>query len=58
MRDEAQATRLEPIQPACPADGPGGMDVCPVCGGTNPEWKKCKQICLTCNTILRTCADL
>jgi hypothetical protein len=35
-----------------------GEDVCDICGSANVVWRKCKLICLTCGTILKSCADL
>jgi hypothetical protein len=31
---------------------------CVMCGGTAVTWRKCKLVCLSCGTILKSCADL
>jgi hypothetical protein len=31
---------------------------CDTCGSTRLVWRKCKQICLDCGAINRSCADL
>lgn len=33
-------------------------DACDVCGSATVTWRKCKQICTSCGTILKSCADL
>jgi hypothetical protein len=33
-------------------------DTCDRCGSARLEWRKCKQVCLDCGTIVRSCADL
>ena len=33
-------------------------ETCDVCGSTNIKEIKCKLICQSCGTILRSCADL
>lgn len=35
----------------------GDVEVCDVCGNPAVVWRKCKQLCLQCGTILRSCAD-
>ena len=34
------------------------MERCDHCGSTNLTWRKCKQLCLDCGQINRSCADL
>lgn len=34
------------------------VDVCDYCGSTALEWRKCKQVCTRCGSIVRSCADL
>lgn len=31
---------------------------CDMCGSDAVEWRKCKLVCTTCGTILKSCADL
>ena len=31
---------------------------CDVCGSERVTWRKCKLVCLSCGTILKSCADL
>lgn len=33
-------------------------ETCEVCGSERLVWRKCKQVCLDCGTINRSCADL
>jgi hypothetical protein len=33
-------------------------DTCDHCGSTRLVWRKCKQVCLDCGNINRSCADL
>ncbi len=33
-------------------------DVCDVCGSERVFWRTCKQLCLNCGSILKSCADL
>ncbi|AHG89869.1 hypothetical protein J421_2332 [Gemmatirosa kalamazoonensis] len=33
-------------------------DTCDHCGSARLVWRKCKQICLDCGRINRSCADL
>ena len=40
-----------------PAPAPEA-DVCDYCGSTALEWRKCKQVCTRCGSIVRSCADL
>jgi hypothetical protein len=34
------------------------METCDVCGSERLVWRKCKQLCLDCGGINRSCADL
>jgi hypothetical protein len=34
------------------------QETCDHCGSTNLVWRKCKQICLDCGNVNRSCADL
>jgi hypothetical protein len=36
----------------------GPVECCDICDSETVVWRKCKQICLTCGTILKSCADL
>lgn len=38
--------------------GPPPEEPCDVCGSLAVEWRKCKLVCTTCGTILKSCADL
>ena len=31
---------------------------CDVCGATSLEWRKCKLVCVSCRSIVKSCADL
>lgn len=33
-------------------------DTCDFCGSEKLVWRKCKQVCLDCGSIVRSCADL
>ncbi len=33
-------------------------EVCDICGSERVFWRKCKQLCLNCGSILKSCADL
>ncbi|HKO16694.1 MAG TPA: hypothetical protein VJU87_10665 [Gemmatimonadaceae bacterium] len=56
--------------PAVPAVGPvvpdegsaapaaGFAETCDHCGSTRVEWRRCKLVCLACQQIVRSCADL
>ena len=33
-------------------------EVCGLCGSSRLVWRKCKQVCLDCGGINRSCADL
>ena len=42
--------------PPAAADAPA--ESCEFCGATALAWRKCKQVCLRCGNINRSCADL
>ena len=47
------------VPPAVPAARASDADeACDVCGSATVTWRKCKQICTSCGTILKSCADL
>lgn len=48
LKRESPAQELQ-----APAEEP-----CDMCGSTAVEWRKCKLVCPTCGTILKSCADL
>lgn len=41
-------------------NSPNGAAVesCEICGSDRVSWRKCKQLCLNCGTILKSCSDL
>ena len=34
------------------------VETCEFCGSNALAWRKCKQVCLACGNIVRSCADL
>jgi hypothetical protein len=43
---------------APPAVNVAAVETCEYCDAAALTWRKCKQICLTCGQINRSCADL
>lgn len=33
-------------------------ETCDICGSARTTWRKCKLVCLDCQGIVRSCADL
>ena len=33
-------------------------EMCDVCGSARTTWRKCKLVCLDCQAIVKSCADL
>jgi hypothetical protein len=49
------------VPPAAPAPvtaATPGVECCEYCDAPTLSWRKCKQICLSCGQINRSCADL
>lgn len=44
-------------EPPAPAQG-AATECCEYCDAPQLTWRKCKQICLACGQINRSCADL
>ena len=44
------------VQKAEPA--PETAEACDICGSARTTWRKCKLVCLDCQAIVRSCADL
>ena len=38
------------------ADEP--TEPCDICGSARTVWRKCKLVCLDCQSIVKSCADL
>jgi hypothetical protein len=49
----AASDRAARTEPALEAD-----ESCDVCGATTLAWRKCKLVCLSCRSIVKSCADL
>jgi len=41
-----------------PVDRTPAVECCEYCDAPTLSWRKCKQICLSCGQINRSCADL
>jgi len=54
--DRPPRSTLLPETPA-PREVPK-EEPCDMCGSDAVEWRKCKLVCPTCGTILKSCADL
>jgi hypothetical protein len=51
---EATPSALTPL----PVQRTLAVECCEYCDAAAREWRKCKQICLQCGQINRSCADL
>jgi hypothetical protein len=47
-----------PVPAAAPRAAEPPAETCDVCGSTALVWRKCKQVCVACGNINRSCADL
>jgi hypothetical protein len=51
--DDTDVTQTQSHPEATNAEEP-----CVMCGGATVVWRKCKLVCPSCGTILKSCADL
>jgi len=59
VSERAKGTDRDATEPTRQvADGPALGESCDYCGAESLVWRKCKQICMNCSQINKSCADL